>query len=222
MTVLEGRGVMDGMSGFSGEQTTEATAIRKRPGRPRDPVLEQRILDAAIDEFLERGPARFTIDGVARRAGVGKSTVYLRWPDRDALLVDGVRARSKGIEDVDTGSLRGDLIRLATNLLRFLLDPVGYATFRITVDAIANPAYTHVARELAQRHRQAARRVFDRARERGDDIDEAAVEPVVECLYGAMVMRVLNHGLEQPLVSEAEMEARCTTAVDLAMRLLER
>jgi AcrR family transcriptional regulator len=213
---------MDPMSGFSGEQTQATAAIRKRPGRPRDPLLEQRILDAAIEEFLERGPARFTMDGVARRAGVGKSTVYLRWPDRDALLVDGVRARSRGIEDVDTGSLRGDLIQLATNLLRFLLDPVGYATFRITVDAVANPAYGHVAKELAQRHRQAARRVFDRARERGDDIDEAAVDSVVECLYGAIAMKVLNRGLEQPPVSDAEMEARCTTTVDLAIRLLQR
>ncbi|MWA02380.1 TetR family transcriptional regulator [Actinomadura sp. LD22] len=207
------------MTGIRDEQT--AGTDRRRPGRPRDPVAEQRILDAAIDEFLERGPARFTIDGVARRAGVGKSTVYLRWPDRDALLVESVRARSRSIEDVDTGSLRGDLIRLTTNLLRFLRDPLGYATFRITVDAVANPAYEHIARELAQKHRHAARRVFDRARTRGDTIDEAAVDPVVECLYGAVTMQVLNHGLDMASASEVDLEAHCTSTVDLVLRLLE-
>ncbi|MEU9025444.1 TetR/AcrR family transcriptional regulator [Actinomadura sp. NPDC048394] len=212
---------MTTMSGVHEQHTEAAATIRKRPGRPRDPVAEQRILDAAINEFLERGAARFTMDGVARRAGVGKSTLYLRWADRDALLVESVRARSRSIEAVDTGSLRGDLIQLTTNLLRFLLDPVGYATFRITVDAVANPAYENVAKELAQRHRHAARRVFDRARERGDAIDEAAVDPVVECLYGAVTMQVLNHGLGRPFASDSDLATRCTSTVDLVIRLLE-
>ncbi len=213
---------MGAMSGIGEERPQATGTTRRRPGRPRDPLVEQRILDAAIDEFLERGSAGFTVDGVARRAGVGKSTVYLRWPDRDALLVESVRARSKGIEDVDTGSLRGDLIQLTTNLLRFLLDPIGYATFRITVDAVANRAYQHVAEEIARQHRQAVQRVFDRARERGDDIDEAAVDPVVECLYGAVTMKALTKGFEEPFATDADIEASCTSTVDLAMRLLER
>ena len=54
------------------------------------------------------GPG-FTMDGVARRAGFGKSTLYLRWPDKDALLTDAVRLRSRTVAEVDTGSLRGDL-----------------------------------------------------------------------------------------------------------------
>src|SRR3546814_7212104 len=115
----------------------EAAPGRTRPpGRPRDPGVEKRILDAAIDEYLARGSAGFTIDAVARRARVGKSTVYLRWPDRDALLTDSIMARSQGIEDVDTGTLRGDLIELTCNLMRFLLDPIGFATLQITVAAL--------------------------------------------------------------------------------------
>src|SRR3546814_15997547 len=76
----------------------EAAPGRTRPpGRPRDPGVEKRILDAAIDEYLARGSAGFTIDAVARRARVGKSTVYLSWPDRDALLPERIMARSQGI-----------------------------------------------------------------------------------------------------------------------------
>lgn len=186
---------------------------RRPPGRPRDPNAEERIHDAAIDEYLERGSGGFTIDGVARRAGVGKSTVYLRWSDRDTLLIESVLARSISIEDVDTGSLRDDLVHLSCNLLRFLLDPVGFATYRLTVEAVANPAFSHVARELADRHRAAIQRVFERAMERGESISASRVDHVVECLYGAIVMKVLTRGFEQGVADDVE--ASCRATVDL-------
>ena len=82
---------------------------RRSRGRPRTPGAEQRIIDAALEEYGEHGWSGFTMDGVARRAGVGKSTVYLRWQDKDALLTDAVSASSGDLGEVDTGSLREDL-----------------------------------------------------------------------------------------------------------------
>src|SRR3954451_13068508 len=96
---------------------------RRGRGRPRTPGAEDKILTAALEEYGERGWAGFTMDAVARRAGVGKSTVYLRWRDKDSLLTDAVGTHSIGIEDVDTGSFRGDLEQLAGNLFRHYLDP---------------------------------------------------------------------------------------------------
>jgi len=194
----------------------------RSPGRPRDPAAEGRILDAAIEEYLETGAAGFTIDGVARRAGVGKSTVYLRWSDKNALIVDSMLARSAAIEHVDTGSLRDDLVALAGNLLRFLLDPVGFATFRITVDAVASQTRQQVATELAARHRSAAARVFDRARERGELLDPAAVQLVAECLYGAVTVKVISHGLADGVPGDDALAASCVATVDLLLPLLRR
>src|SRR3546814_11279149 len=74
-------------------------------------------------------------------------------------------ARSQGIEDVDTGTLRGDLIDLTCNLMRFLLDPIGFATLPITVDAFANPASHQVASAIHQLHRAAVQGVMNRARQ---------------------------------------------------------
>ena len=75
---------------------------RRSRGRPRTPGAEKRIIDAALEEYGEHGWSGFTMDGVARRAGVGKSTVYLRWQDKDTLLTDAVSSRSDDLGDVDT------------------------------------------------------------------------------------------------------------------------
>ncbi|MCW2830929.1 MAG: transcriptional regulator, TetR family, partial [Aeromicrobium sp.] len=106
---------------------TAAEVSTARRGRPRDPAAHQAILDAALEEYAERGWDGFTIDGVSRRSGFGKSTIYLRWKDKDALLTESLTSRASDIEDVDTGSLRGDLESLAAKLLSLYLDPMGWA-----------------------------------------------------------------------------------------------
>lgn len=199
-----------------------STQSRGSPGRPRNPAMESRILDAAVGEYLERGPAGFTMDGVARRAGVGKSAVYLRWPDRDTLLVDSVMARSSSIEDVDTGNLRDDLVQLAVNLLRFLTDPLGFATFRIAVDAVTNEAYQQVSQEIAGRHRAATTRVFERAYARGDGVDDGVVATVVECLFGAVTVQVLTTGLDPSPRTNEEILETCGRIVDVLYPALRR
>jgi len=86
-------------------------------GRPRDPDVDRRVADAAITLFGEAGWAGFSFEAVARQASVGKASIYLRWQTKEALLVQALRLRVGIIDDVDTGSLRGDLIRLARQIL---------------------------------------------------------------------------------------------------------
>jgi AcrR family transcriptional regulator len=62
----------------------------KVPGRPRDSRTTGRILDAALDLGLELGFDGLTVEGVAARAGVGKTTIYRRWPDVWSVVVDAV------------------------------------------------------------------------------------------------------------------------------------
>src|SRR5207245_5491799 len=82
-------------------------------GRPRDPAVDKRALGAARDVLAERGYAAVTYDEVARRAGVGKSSLYLRWPSKADLVVAAVDAGIGDLSDIDTGTLRGDLRELA-------------------------------------------------------------------------------------------------------------
>ncbi|NIK56261.1 AcrR family transcriptional regulator [Kribbella shirazensis] len=86
--------------------------------RPRPRVeggREEEILDATVAVVAEIGYDRLTMDAVATAAKASKATLYRRWSTKAELVVDAI-SRAKGCplpEDVDTGSLRGDLISMS-------------------------------------------------------------------------------------------------------------
>lgn len=188
--------------------------VRRSRGRPRNPAAESRILDAALEEYADRGWAGFTMDGVARRARVGKSTVYLRWQDKDALLVDAVEARTGAIEDVDTGSLRGDLEALVGILFRHYLDPGGWATLRLAVDAAAAPSpLATFSEKVAERHLLAVKPLLHRARRRGELDHDDATDELVLCLYGSVTMQTLMLSGARRALTDDDVAARAARLV---------
>lgn len=82
--------------------------------RRRGAELEKALLDAAWDELTGNGYARFTMDGVVRRAGTSPPVLYRRWSDRDELvratIVHILKESRPAVPD--TGSLREDLLTL--------------------------------------------------------------------------------------------------------------
>jgi len=92
---------------------------RSRRGRPRDPAVDEAVLTAAVDLLAEVGYARLTMDQIAAGAGVGKASVYLRWPNKVALVAEAIQQHSAVVPDVpDTGSLREDMLTFLRALLR--------------------------------------------------------------------------------------------------------
>src|SRR3954465_13594180 len=91
------------------------------PGRPRDPGVDERVAEAAVLLFGEVGWSGFSVEAVARRAGVGTASIYPRWPSNERLLAAAVATRTANIEEIDTGSTRGDLVELTRQLLRLFL-----------------------------------------------------------------------------------------------------
>ncbi len=92
---------------------TETGQERKAPGRPRSAQADEAILDAVL-ELLGGGHsvAAISIEAVAAKAGVGKATIYRRWPNKEALIIDAV-ASMKGPLPVPVGeSVRDDLVML--------------------------------------------------------------------------------------------------------------
>ena len=59
-------------------------------GRPRDPLIDQAILRAALELFIEQGIAGATIEKIAQQAGVAKTSIYRRWTSREALLAQAI------------------------------------------------------------------------------------------------------------------------------------
>ena len=90
----------------------------RRPGRPRSEEADRAIEAAALDLLVADGFDGMSMEGVATRAGVGKSTVYRRWPTKEHLVLDAVVRRcAEHVVSPDTGSLHGDLVALFEALL---------------------------------------------------------------------------------------------------------
>ena len=93
------------------------TMARRRRGRPRDPGVEDAALGAARSLLIEKGFAGCTIAAVAQRAGVGKGTIYLRWPDKESLVVDAIAESLVDVRCPDTGNVRDDLVALYDDVI---------------------------------------------------------------------------------------------------------
>ncbi|HEY0816199.1 MAG TPA: TetR/AcrR family transcriptional regulator [Pseudonocardia sp.] len=143
-----------------------------------DPAVTEAITIAAVAELAESGYARLAVDRVARRAGVGKSAIYRRWPSKLEMTVDGLARLSIMTGPVpDTGSLRGDVRAIMQAALDWLTDPRVRAVLPdLIAESDRNPVLAEaVARNITRPRLAWARVALDRAHARGelaaDDID---------------------------------------------------
>ena len=90
----------------------EDPAAGRRPGRPRT-TDEEAVAGAVLQALVERGYDGMTVDYVARLAGVGRATLYRRWPTKTAMVIDALgRGRFPALEDPNTGDPRADFLSL--------------------------------------------------------------------------------------------------------------
>jgi AcrR family transcriptional regulator len=165
----------------------------RRAGRPRDPALDEVILEAALALFAQEGYAGVTIEQVAARAGVGKASIYRRYANKAELVVDAVRC-GVGIEDLypDTGDLRADLVAMMAPLVQRLRrrDRV-LMTF--AVERVVNPELAaEFQRSVIGMKRQHLRRLVEGAVHRGDLPESTDVELVSEVVPALIWHHALN------------------------------
>ncbi len=130
----------------------------RSPSQPRPPagaaVLREdvtaAIRDAFFQEVAEVGYARVSIQGVARRAGVGKTAVYRRWASKSALVLDLVSmVGSGGLPNPATGSLVGDLRAILDVTARALRHPLASQVIPdLLVEAARHPKLADTIRLL--------------------------------------------------------------------------
>src|ERR1051326_8266077 len=104
---------MKGTEGDIASMTAISDGIRK-PGRPRSAQADQAILSAALEELAEVGFEALSIEAVAARAGVGKTTIYRRWPSKMELALEALSMVHTEVPVIDTGNFRDDILTMLT------------------------------------------------------------------------------------------------------------
>ncbi|MEV4348576.1 TetR/AcrR family transcriptional regulator [Actinoplanes sp. NPDC049596] len=177
------------------------------PGRPRDPEVDRRIARAALDVFGDAGWAGFAMEVVARRAGVGKASLYLRWSNKEALLADALTEGLPRVSDVDTGTLHGDLVELATQMLDLYSGPGSRAAMRLSLEAGAIPGIAEHYQATRTAQILAARAIVRRGIDRGELPATASVTLLLNTLMGGAMM----HALTTPPEKRAALARNTTT-----------
>jgi AcrR family transcriptional regulator len=174
--------------------------------------VEGAALTAARDLLMERGFAACSMAAVAARAGVGKGTIYLRWPDKEALISAAVAEHVGTVDPPDTGSLHDDLVAVYAGEVDRLRGPLG-AILRAVVSELPNhPRLAEAYRVTVLEPWQASLQpVILRGVERGELRPDIDLGIFVEALFGPLVSRVLISGI--PLADDLG-----EAAVDLVLR----
>ncbi|HSE10750.1 MAG TPA: TetR/AcrR family transcriptional regulator [Nocardioidaceae bacterium] len=181
------------MTNVAGEPETQP--LRRGRGRPRDPQTDESIIQAAADLLRERGFERMTVDDVAATAGVGKATVYRRWPSKDDLAVAAMeRLYSVEMPQPDTGSIRADLAESYRAALTFVGSPQGAAYLKMSIaESVRDDRIAALYRTATERTEQQARQMFLRAIERGEIRDDADLDCCVQWLGGVIAVRAITN-----------------------------
>ncbi|MBL8951220.1 MAG: TetR/AcrR family transcriptional regulator [Myxococcaceae bacterium] len=166
---------------------------RRDLGRPRGEPVRVAVLAATLDELATTSLEGLSIDRVAKAAQVNKTSVYRRWPTREALVVDALEwvVESLSFSPVDTGSIRGDLQALGEAVVALLEQPIGRGLTRAALGESLTPEVgALLARQLKAPH-NLARSMVGRAVARGEWQTDEAAEAVLAMLVGGLMHRVL-------------------------------
>jgi AcrR family transcriptional regulator len=178
--------------------TADEHATAKVAARPRiEGDREAEILDATIELLASAGYDRLTMDAVATAAKASKATLYRRWSTKADLVIDAIERAKKApsVLDLDTGSLRGDLLASACHQ-GGISDPAAVSVLAGIIPALHHdPEFADAFHERFLKPKLAeSRAVYERARARGeidDDVDIDLLETVLPAiaLHRAFVFR---------------------------------
>lgn len=166
-----------------------------RRGRPpgRGPKVRAAVLAATLGELTDSGYAALTVENVARRAGVHKTTVYRRWRDRESLVADAVtELAGTRVPFPDSGDISADLRALARSLVRFLASPAGQAVTAVTLsDAGRIPEVAGAQRRFFEDRYRQAEPVIRAAIARGELPAGTDPAEVVRAVIAPIYLRIL-------------------------------
>lgn len=159
-----------------------------------EPVV-MRVLVAAVEELARSGYKALRVEDVARRAGVNKTTVYRRWPEKSALVRDALLTFTEETFGAPaTGSLREDLLALGRTMRDVFAQPLGQSVVRMLVAEGSDPEVAALKRAVRGRHEAIPRDVIAAAEHRGELSQERDHEVLFLAFMSAIQHRTFFEG----------------------------
>jgi AcrR family transcriptional regulator len=185
----------------------EALLSIRKSGRPRSEEVHMAILRAAGELLLDAGVEGFTIEGVAKRSGASKVTIYKWWPSKGSLALDAFYASvAPAIDTSQTGNPEADLVTQVSSIIHLFRNTAAGPVFAgLIAEAQHDPDLAVSLRErwLEPRRRQGAK-ILEAGRASGEFRPDFDSTLILDQIYGAIYIRMLiGHA---PLVQEMAQE----------------
>lgn len=161
-------------------------------GRPRDERIDTEVVSAVLATLQAGGYQAVTIDGIARRVGRARTSIYRRWPSKRHLVAYAVVSEMGDNPAADTGVLRRDLEAVVETFLNAFTGPLGRALAGLVADMAADEELANTIRQqVIAARRRSMREAFARAEARGEVSGQLDIELVLDMLTGPFYFRTL-------------------------------
>lgn len=179
---------------------------KAKVGRPRSQKSQEAIINATDELLTESGGSRLTIEAIARRASVGKPTIYRWWPSLADIVLDVLlRQADAQIAVPSLETLQESLRQFLRQSMRALADGAGVHLRFLMAHAQQDEGFRERFREnFTARRREVLKSIFSRAVERGQLGAEHDLEMLTDIVFGTMWYRLLiGHGsMDESLADE--------------------
>ncbi|WP_333779662.1 TetR/AcrR family transcriptional regulator [Saccharopolyspora indica] len=170
----------------------------RRRGRPRSPEADEAILQAALEVFIDGGVEGASIEQIAKRAGVGKLTVYRRWDSKEAVLAAAIESARDGIPEAPADFADVPVATLVRELLPGLAEAIAEPRLRAMIARIFGASVSHP--ELMATYwdnyvvprRRNTRVLLERAQAEGAIAADADLDVLIDMMVGAVLFRLVQ------------------------------
>lgn len=174
---------------------TDALPSTEALSEALDPRVERSrrvILSAALEVLGEMGYGGLTIEGVAARAGVGKSTVYRHWCGKVELVEDAIRSLKTGVAWPTTGPVRERVVDAVRQIARAMEDSTWSTCLPAIIEAARrDPEVMAIHQRLAAERRELLVDLLADGVRSGEVSADADLGVLADCLVGPILLRRL-------------------------------
>lgn len=183
----------------------------RKSGRPRSSESRDAILESARKLLLHTSVRDVSIEGIAKRAGVGKTTIYRWWPNKIAVVLDSILEKDvPAIDIVSGGSAEDMLVRALERFLKFMKGRTGQIVAGIFAEAQGNDEMLEVfQRHFMMNHIEILSNIIDQGKASGAFRSSIETDMAVSMIYGTVFYRLMaqNQSFSPEFADQVVMEA---------------